>query len=57
MMSIADVFDALTTSERPYKQALVVDVALSILDEEARKNKLDKNLVNLFKTNKIYNYI
>ena len=32
MMTICDIFDALTASDRPYKRAVPIERALSILD-------------------------
>jgi HD-GYP domain-containing protein (c-di-GMP phosphodiesterase class II) len=48
IMAVADVFDALTASDRPYKKALPLDKALSILEEEVEVGRLDGNLVQLF---------
>ena len=36
MMSIADIFDALTASDRPYKKAVPLEKALDILDFRSR---------------------
>jgi HD-GYP domain-containing protein (c-di-GMP phosphodiesterase class II) len=48
MMSIADIFDALTASDRPYKRAVPVDRALDILGYEVKDGALDAELVRLF---------
>ena len=48
IMTIADIYDALTASDRPYKQALPPAQALDILREEAKKNKIDRNLLRVF---------
>ena len=37
MMTIADIFDALTESDRPYKKAVPADKALDIIRAEARR--------------------
>jgi len=47
-MSIADVFDALTAQDRPYKAAVPTARSLSILEEDAKDGHLDKDLLNLF---------
>lgn len=47
-MAIADVFDALTARDRPYKGAVPVDRSLAILEEEARDGALDRPLLDLF---------
>jgi HD-GYP domain-containing protein (c-di-GMP phosphodiesterase class II) len=49
MMAIADIYDALTASDRPYKKAVPHDIALRILDDEARDKKVDGDLLALFK--------
>ena len=48
MMTIADIFDALVARDRPYKKALPLERALSILEAEARVGKLDTILVQLW---------
>ena len=47
-MAIADVFDALTARDRPYKGAVPLDRSLAILEEEARDGALDRPLLDLF---------
>lgn len=49
MMTIADIYDALTASDRPYKKAVPHDIALRILDDEARTSKIDGDLLAVFK--------
>lgn len=48
MMTIADIYDALTAADRPYKQPLPVQVVIQILREEVDKNHLSDDLVQLF---------
>lgn len=48
MMTISDIFDALVAWDRPYKKAVPVEKALSILDDEARQGKLDADLLQVF---------
>lgn len=48
MLTIADIFDALTSSDRTYRKAAPVDRAVRILREEASQGKLDEELVHLF---------
>ncbi len=48
ILAIADIYDALTAADRPYKRALPRDKALSILRAEAAAGKLDPPLVDLF---------
>jgi HD-GYP domain-containing protein (c-di-GMP phosphodiesterase class II) len=48
IMTISDIYDALTASDRPYKPALSADRALDILGYEARAGKLDPDLLQVF---------
>ena len=48
MMSICDVFDALSAADRPYKNAVPVDRALEILETSVRQNELDPELFRIF---------
>jgi HD-GYP domain-containing protein (c-di-GMP phosphodiesterase class II) len=48
MLTIADIFDALTAADRPYRKAASPERAVSILREEAGDHKLDMDLVEVF---------
>jgi HD-GYP domain-containing protein (c-di-GMP phosphodiesterase class II) len=48
IMTIADIYDSLTADDRPYKKAMPVDKAISILKSMAEEGKLDKELVEQF---------
>lgn len=48
MMTISDIFDALTASDRPYKRALPVSKALDIIGDEVKRGQLDPGLFNVF---------
>lgn len=48
ILTIADIFDALTAWDRPYRKAASIDKAMNILVEEADMGKLDKRLVRAF---------
>jgi len=54
IMTIADIFDALTAADRWYKQAVPLQRALDILAEEVAMGKVDPVLFELFKAQKIY---
>jgi len=56
-MAIADIFDALIASDRPYKKAMTTEQALKIIDQEAKKGKLDSALVNIFIEKEVYKAI
>lgn len=48
IMTICDIYDALTASDRPYKPAMPLEKALGILSSEAKKGLLDADLVEVF---------
>jgi hypothetical protein len=48
MMTIADIYDALTATDRPYKKAIRVEDALDTLRDEQRSGALDGALLDLF---------
>ncbi|NOZ21260.1 MAG: GAF domain-containing protein [Planctomycetes bacterium] len=48
ILAVADIFDALTASDRPYKKAHSIDSALGILKEMAAEGRLDADIVDLF---------
>lgn len=47
LMAIADIFDALTAGDRPYKSAMSVSTATRILREEAEGGRLERPAVEL----------
>lgn len=55
IMSIADIFDALTASDRPYKKAVPIERALAILHSEAQNNHIDKDLLRAFVEAEVWN--
>jgi HD-GYP domain-containing protein (c-di-GMP phosphodiesterase class II) len=54
MMTICDIFDALTASDRPYKRAIPTDRALDILKLCVRDEEIDPELFRLFLDAQIY---
>ena len=54
MMAIADIFDALTAWDRPYKHAVPADEALRILKLEARESHVDQQLLDVFAQDGVY---
>lgn len=48
IMTIADIYDALTASDRPYKRAMPHEKALDILHMDAKKGALDADLLEVF---------
>jgi len=54
IMTVCDIFDALTASDRPYKKAMPVEQALQVLQWEANDGMLDKDIVELFVQSGVY---
>jgi len=54
MMTISDIYDALTAMDRPYKKALPVERALDILGYEAKEGKIDTGLLDIFIQSKAF---
>jgi hypothetical protein len=54
IMTISDIFDALTASDRPYKPAVPTTRALDILRMEAKDGMLDSALVELVIDSGVY---
>jgi HD-GYP domain-containing protein (c-di-GMP phosphodiesterase class II) len=54
MMTISDIYDALTAQDRPYKRAVSTERALDIMTTEVQEGQLDEDLYNLFIAGKIF---
>ncbi len=54
IMAITDIYDALTAADRPYKKSLPPEKALEILFDDAKKGKINKELVQLFSEQKVF---
>lgn len=54
MMAIADIFEALTASDRPYKKAKTVSEALKIMSFMRQDQHVDPELFELFLTAGVY---
>ncbi len=54
IMTISDIFDALTDQDRPYKKAVPLERALDILEMEAKENHLDGDLLKVFIEAKVW---
>jgi HD-GYP domain-containing protein (c-di-GMP phosphodiesterase class II) len=54
MIAIADVFEALTSSDRPYKKAMPLSQALNILGTMKLNGHIDPDLFDVFMDAKIY---
>jgi len=54
MVAIADIFEALTAGDRPYKQAMTLAQALEILVKFRHNGHIDPDLHDVFINNEIY---
>jgi HD-GYP domain-containing protein (c-di-GMP phosphodiesterase class II) len=54
MMTVSDIYDALTANDRPYKRAISTERALDILKMEVGDGLLDAALVNIFIDAKVF---
>ena len=57
MMTIADIYDALTATDRPYKRAVPSEHALEILELEAQEGMLDATLLAAFVGARIFEQV
>ena len=48
VMTVCDIYDALTATDRPYKKAAPDEIAFRILREEAQRGMLDRDIVEIF---------
>ena len=54
MMTLADIFDALTAMDRPYKPALSTSRALDIMRADVEAGSLDADLFDIFVKARVY---
>jgi len=54
IIALADVFEALTAGDRPYKRANTLSEAVAILRDMAKMRHIDADLLSLFIEEKIY---
>jgi len=54
ILTVADIYDALTATDRPYKNRVPLHKALNILQEEVHRGRLNGELVSLFKARGVY---
>jgi HD-GYP domain-containing protein (c-di-GMP phosphodiesterase class II) len=57
IITLSDIFDALTESDRPYKPAVTATRALDILQSEAEAGRLDPVLLGIMTESKVYTTI
>jgi len=56
-MTVCDIYDALTAMDRPYKASVSTEVALNILCEEVSLGLLDKDMVDIFISSRVYGVV
>lgn len=54
ILNILDVFEALTALDRPYKPPMSIEKALSIIEEDMKAGKFDKEIYEIFIKEKIF---
>ncbi|MBU0751987.1 MAG: GAF domain-containing protein [Gammaproteobacteria bacterium] len=54
MMGIADIFEALTARDRPYKHGMKLSQALSIMENFRKNGHIDPDLFDVFIQQKVY---
>jgi HD-GYP domain-containing protein (c-di-GMP phosphodiesterase class II) len=54
IMTVADIYDALTAADRPYKRALPPERALQILELEVKDGNLDAELLRIFREAQVF---
>lgn len=54
IITVVDIFDALTAADRPYKTSLPYQAACDILWSEANRGKLDSGLVEIFVQSEVH---
>lgn len=57
MLSVADIFDALTAQDRPYKPAVPLQKAVDILYFDVNQNHINRELVDLFVQKEVFRVI
>ncbi len=54
MMAIADIFEALTAADRPYKKAKTLSASMGIMARMCAENHIDRELFELFVDGGVY---
>jgi HD-GYP domain-containing protein (c-di-GMP phosphodiesterase class II) len=54
MMGIADIFEALTAEDRPYKGGMKLSQALAILEKFSHNGHIDPDLHEIFVKGEVY---
>ena len=54
LLTILDIFEAMTAHDRPYKKAMPAEHAFGILRKMAEEGQIDKDILNLFEQSKAW---
>ncbi|MBR2074588.1 MAG: hypothetical protein IJ977_04860, partial [Fibrobacter sp.] len=54
LLTILDIFEALTAKDRPYKRPMPIEKAFSILESMVKAGDLDGEILGLFKESKAW---
>ena len=54
LLTVLDVFEALTARDRPYKKPMPAEKALSILDDMVSDGQVDAEVLELFKASRVW---
>ena len=57
LLTILDIFEALTAKDRPYKKPISAEKALDILHSMADEGSIDKNILGLFEKSNVWKVI
>lgn len=57
ILALADIYDALTACDRPYKKAMTCEEALRAMDFMVKEGKLDAELFEIFKEHRVWEEI
>ena len=49
LLTIIDIYDALTAEDRPYKPPMPSDKAFAILDDMAKEGRVDADILGMFR--------
>jgi len=54
VMGIADIFEALTACDRPYRKAMPLSQAMAIMEKMKEEGHIDPELFEIFKQHRIH---
>ena len=54
ILTVCDIFDAVTAADRPYRSALSRESGLELLRQQAARGELDRRVVALFAEARVF---